>query len=218
MKNIKAIIWDLDNTLYRFDKVFEEACNRAAAKTICALVGGLDEEETFRVAEESYAVHGYSGKALIAQYGLDYRDYHFPFHESIDEKILQVNAAMQDALRTIDLPQVIVTNASRGWAHRALDHLGLRPFFPDDMIIPIEDVDFAPKAYSRIPFDLALEKLGVSADVTLMADDMPRNLKIPKEMGMYTALIHHGRVPDESYDYIDMECADTLTLLDRLKA
>ena len=77
------------------------------------------------------------------------------------------------ALRRLALPQVIVTNASRGWAARALSHLGLKDFFPDDMIIPIEDVDFQPKAYSRVPFEAALSRMGVAAESTLMVDDMP---------------------------------------------
>lgn len=217
---IEAIIWDLDNTLYRFDKMFEEACNRAAAKTICALVGGdLDEEEIFQVAERSYAQHGYSGKALIAHYGLEYRDYHFPFHETIDEKILHRNDDMIDALRDVSVPQAIVTNASRHWAQRALDHLGLREFFPDHLIVPIEDTDFEAKAYSRRPFELACERMGAAYNTrVLVAEDMAPNLKIPKEMGMQTALIHHGRVPLTQHDYIDAEFPDTLALLKAIAA
>jgi putative hydrolase of the HAD superfamily len=215
---VKGVIWDLDNTLYRFDSVFEDACNRAAARTICTLVDGLSFDDAFKVAETSYAQHGYSGKALITQYGIDYRDYHFSFHEEIDEKILTRNDAMLQALADLNKPQVIVTNASRHWVEKALAHLGLRDFFTDENIIALGDSDFEPKAYSRRPFDMARNRLSLPIENIIVVEDMAKNLKVPKEMGFTTALIHHGRTPVEQYDYIDLEFPDTLSLLEKLNA
>lgn len=214
--SIRGIIWDLDNTLYRFDAVFEEACNRAAAKTICDMVEGLSFEDSFAAAEESYNTHGYSGKALIARYNLAYSDYHFPYHEAIDETILQKNDAMLRALAALGRPQVIVTNASRHWAQRVLVHLGMKEFFPDTHIIALEDSDFEAKAYSPRPFSMAQDIIGCMPQHILVVEDTVRNLSVPKDMGFHTALIHHGRVPKERHAFIDMEYPDTLALLENL--
>lgn len=215
---IRGVIWDLDNTLYRFDTVFEDACNSAAAKTICGMVDGLTFEEAFAAAEESYNTHGYSGKALIARYNLAYSDYHFPFHESIDETILARNDAMLNALARLGRPQVIVTNASRHWAEKVLTHLNMKSFFPDTHIIPLEDSEFEAKAHSKRPFVMAQDILGCPMQNILVVEDTVKNLSVPKSMGFHTALIHHGRAPKERHDFIDAEFPDTLELLKNLNA
>ncbi len=216
--SVRGIIWDLDNTLYRFDTIFEEACNRAAAQTICKMVAGLTYDEAFSSAVESYAQHGYSGKSLIAQYNLEYRDYHFPYHESIDETILAHNDNMNRALGALGLPQVIVTNASRYWAEKVLTHLGMKKFFPDTHILPLEDSDFEAKAHSPCPFAMAQSIIGFLPQNILVVEDTVRNLSVPKSMGFQTALIHHGHVPDERHEFIDEEYSDTLELLKTLGA
>lgn len=215
-RSIHGIIWDLDNTLYRFDTIFEDACNRAAARTICSMVENLSFDEAYQAAVHSYNTHGYSGKALIAQYNLDYRDYHFPFHEAIDETILARNDAMIAGLRDLNRPQVIITNASRHWAEKALRHLGMKEFFPDHAILPLEDSAFEAKASSPKPFTMAKDILNVAAENILVVEDTVRNLKVPKEMGFNTALIHHGRIPDEQHDFIDWEFPDTVSLIGAL--
>ncbi len=216
--SIRAIIWDLDNTLYRFDSIFEDACNRAAAKTICGMVPGLHFDDAFAAAVDSYAQHGYSGKALIARYNLSYDAYHYPYHEAIDETMLARNDAMIAGLFALGRPQAILTNASRHWAERALVHLGMKEFFPDDFIFALEDSAFEAKSHSVRPFTMAQEKLGAAPHETLVVEDTVKNLKVPKDMGFQTALIHHGRVPDERHPFIDREYADTLELLRALGA
>lgn len=216
MNDVKAIIWDLDNTLYRFDKMFVQACNVAAARTICTLVDGFTFDEALTLAEESYEAHGYSGHRFIEDKNVDYGDYHFPFHEAIDETILERNEEMREGLEQLNLPQVIVTNASRNWAQRALSHLGLDEWFPDEKIIALEDTDFNPKAKSQRPFEMGWEKLGESIENILVVEDTVKNLSVPKEMGFQTALIHHGKQPKNIPDFVDYDFADTLGLLKKL--
>jgi len=211
--HIKGIIWDLDNTLYRFDQAFINACNHAAAKTICTLIPDLSFDQALDQAEKSYQEHGFSGHSFVNHYGGNYQDYHFTFHETIDEKILQHNEEMNRLMADLNLPHAIITNASRHWAHRALNHLGLRDFFPDDHIIPLEDSAFEPKARSRKPFEMACAKLNLKTADVLMVEDTARNLKVAKDMGMTTVLIHHGHKPEAEQDFIDLEFSDTVSLM-----
>ena len=216
--SIRAVIWDLDNTLYRFDTIFEDACNRAAAKTICNMVPDLTFDDAFSAAVESYAIHGYSGKALIARYNLSYDAYHYPYHEAIDETMIARNDAMISGLFALDRPQAIITNASRHWAERALRHLGMKEFFPDDFIFALEDSEFEAKSHSPRSFTMAQNKLGIAPHETLVVEDTVNNLKVPKGMGFQTALIHHGRAPAQRHSFIDREYPDTLELLRALGA
>ena len=147
------------------------------------------------------------------EYKIPFRDYHFKFHDSIDEKIIAVNEEMKEALEAVQLPHVILTNASRRWAQRTISHLGLDRWFTDDHIIAQEDAGFQPKSSGYKGFEIAIDKLGMPEQNILMVDDLARNLRIPKEMGMQTALVHHGAQHDELPDFVDIAFSDTIALM-----
>lgn len=216
LSHIKGLIWDLDNTLYRFDQAFEKACNIAAARTVQQLMPSVSFEEAFAAAEESYIEHGYSGKTLIEQYGIAYSDYHYLYHDTIDETIIEKNEAILMALGDIDLPNILVTHASRRWAEKTLRHLSMDAYFPCDKIIALEDTDFQGKAYSAAPFIKGMELLNLPPENVLVVEDSVKNLIRPKEMGMTTVLIHHGLNNHVGFDHIDHAYPDTLEFLGTL--
>lgn len=207
-----GILWDLDNTLYRFDKAFETACNIAAARTVEKLMPGVSYEDALEAAERSYREHGYSGKILIEQFGIAYSDYHYLYHDTIDETIVERNDAIIAALDDLDLPNVLVTHASRRWAERTIRHLSMEKYFPSTRIIALEDTEFQGKAYSRAPFIKGMELLNLPPEQMVVVEDTAKNLIRPKEMGMTTVLIHHGNPPRET-DHIDFSYPDTLEFL-----
>lgn len=216
LSQMRGLLWDLDNTLYRFDQAFERACSIAAARAAHKLLPHLNYEDLLDVAEKSYEQHGYCGKVLVEQFGLVYADYHYLYHDTIDESIVERNEAVNVALGDIDLPHVLVTHASRRWAARAIRHLSMQDYFPDNRIIALEDTDFQGKAYSRAPFVKAMELLNLPPEHMLVVEDTAKNLIRPKEMGMTTVLIHHGRPPAGDTDHIDFSYPDTLEFLGTL--
>lgn len=212
--HVKGIIWDLDGTLYRYDDAFRHACNLASSKLAIQMGLDLTPEDALALATESENTYGSSFK-LFGQRGLLYRDFHFPYHDAVDITILQKNAEMKRAMEALDLPMVILTNASKGWAQRTLKHIELDHLFEDGNVIALEDVDFKAKAYHPNGFERGLEILGTNAAETMMVEDLARNLPIAKNMGMTTALVHHGRKPDNA-DYIDVFFQTTLELVQTL--
>lgn len=214
LSHIEGIIWDLDGTLYRFSDAFEQACNIAAARTAEKLLPDLTFEDALKVAEESYNEWGFSGRHFVDRYGIHYPDYHFLYHDAIDETIIEKNDAMLAALQKLDLPSILVTHASRRWADRALTHLMMRDYFPH--IIALEDTDFDGKAYTTAPFIKALELLNLTPEKVLVIEDSARNLIKPKEMGMTTAYIDHGKSAISGDSHIDFTFPDTLECLGML--
>lgn len=210
--HIRGIIWDLDNTLYRFDEAFVHACNIAAARTVCDLGYETDFAKALTLAEQSYIQHGYIAVSFLEHYEMSYEEYHFKFHDTLDEKIIKCNMNMKEELKRLNMPYVIITHASRNWARKITAHLGMAEFFPEERIIAIEDVDFVGKARSENCFKMACDIIGMQPHELLMVEDTVRNLKIPKEMGFTTVLVHHGRTFDEEFDFVDYEFADTLSL------
>lgn len=212
LSHIRGIIWDLDGTLYRYDKIFIAACNMAAARTAIDLGLQMDLDTALALAGRSYLEHGSSFK-FFADHGIRYEDFHTPYHNTVDTTILAKNREMKMALEALPIPMVILTNASRGWARRTLDHLEYGHLFGDGKLLALEDVDFQSKAQGTKGFEKGLETLGVQASETLMVEDLAKNLLHAKNMGMTTALVHHGQLPDEGLGYVDAFFEDTLELV-----
>ena len=123
---------------------------------------------------------------------------------------------MKAALEALDLPMVILTNASKSWAKRALAQIELSHMFEDTRIISLEDVDFKAKAHHADGFVRGLELLGTRPENTLVVEDLARNLPLAKELGLTTALVHHGQIPDVAPAHVDMYFQTTLELVQLL--
>lgn len=213
---IRGIIWDLDGTLYRYNDLFIKACNIAAARAAQSLGVNITYEESVELAVRSEETYGYSLHGFIHEHGLSYARLHHPFHEFIDEKLIQKNEDFVTALESLQLPQVLLTNASRGWANRVLTHLGMKHLFPDTHIIPMEDVDYTPKARGSAGFEKALQILDVPPAQVVVVEDLTRNLIIPRQMGLRTVLMTHGRPPEEGSavaDWVMINLADVGDLI-----
>lgn len=215
---VKGLIWDLDNTLYRFTDEFYRSCTEAAAQVAQDLGINLSYEDTLKLAERSEEEYGYSMHGYVTEHGLSYASLHFPFHQRIDEKVIDPIFGMKEALESFQLPQVILTNASRCWAERVLKYIGIDHLFEPEKIIPMEDVNFEPKARSKKGFFKALEVLDISADNGLMVDDLDRNLMIPNDIGMQTVYIHHGDQFDELPYFINDQFDGALDVIKYLKS
>jgi len=215
LSGVEAVIWDLDGTLYRYSQLFITACNHTAARVALDLGLSMDFDEAVRIATESEKLYGSSFK-LFADHGLHYRDFHHPYHDSVDAGIIEKNEEMKSALESLGLPMVILTNASRSWATRALDHLGYAHIFPPEKILALEDNNFEAKAYHDTGFRKALSIVQKEAARTLMVEDLPRNLPKAKETGLLTALVHHGKIPDSHAECVDYSFHTTLDLVHAL--
>ena len=217
LKDIQGIIWDLDGTLYRFDELFKDACNRAAAQAASTILARYTYEEAYVRTVQSEIDHGFSLRWFHDETGLPFEDMHFLYHDSVDEKVIARNDEMADALRALHLPSVILTNASRGWVTRILKHLGMDDLFDENLILALEDADFVPKGRGTTGFERALSILNIDPANVLMVEDLPKNLEVAKSTGMKTALVHHGQLTEKPA-HVDYLYANTLDLVRDLTA
>ena len=208
--HIRGVIWDLDGTLYRYDDIFKQACNLAAARVAIDLGLDMAFDDAVAMATQSELLYGSSFR-LFGERGIRYEDFHHPYHDCVDTTILQKNMEMRRALEALNIPMVILTNASRVWAKKTISHLEYDHIFADENLLALEDVGFKAKASSMEGFEKALSVIGTAPENTLMVEDLARNLPMAKKMGMTTALVHHGQIPDK-VDYIDAYFPDTLEL------
>lgn len=210
---IRAIIFDLDNTLIDF-LTFKKETAKAAAK---AMVGqGLPIDE----------ITAY-GKifSVYDEKGIEYQK---TFHDVIKPFGLEVNKAERiqqaailaylkrkfEVLKPYPMVKpvlgklrksyklVIVTDAPRNKTWQRLVLTGLEDQF--DYIITHDDTN--EKKPGPSPFYLALEKLSLLAPACLFVGDNPdRDIKGAKELGMATCWAKYGSLRKESDADIEID-------------
>lgn len=215
---IKGVIWDLDNTLYRFSDDFKHQCNVAAAKAAQAQGIKLSYDDTLKLAEKSEEEHGYSIHLYLTHHGFSYESLHVPFHQNIDETSIEMIEGVAAGVKSLSQQQAILTNASHDWALRVLNHMGLDGVFEGEHVTASEQVNFEVKSQGRAGFNRALNAMGLAADQVLMVDDLDRNLIIAHEMGMQTAYISYDDAMADLPHYIDAQFINALGVLDVLNS
>lgn len=202
MPKDKAVIWDLDNTLYIFTDEFKQKCHHAAAKAVMDVGFSGSYEECLKIAEESERQYNYSLHSFLIDHDFIYEDLHFAFHDHFDSSTLEPLEGLKERFESFDYPQVILTNGSKKWASRLTHQMGLENIFSEDKIVAMEDVNFIPKARGTDGFEKALSLMGTTAAETFIVDDLERNFIHPHAMGMTTIYLDHHQSNSDTKDYI----------------
>ena len=215
--NIKTIIWDLDNTLYKFDQNQIDTWNNATIDFVLEKGVDMPRDQAMQLADDGWLKHRNSGHHFIHDHGMCSRDMHIEVNRRLPvDMVIPCTETPQLMDQMRDYHHVILTLAIRDWAHRVLDHTGLAEFFQPDFILGAEDYNFEDKAHSPRGILTALEKTGANPDEVLFVEDTLPNLKPAKEKaGVNTAYLHHNRPMNDNQDmsFVDVNVQDTPELL-----
>lgn len=204
LSDIKAVIWDLDDTLYSVTPALHQSMRESVARAVIKMGYDISFEDALAMAEESQSKHRLTVQSLIEKFSINKRDLHIPFHAEMDHTV--TDACPDLPLSFASNPQVkhvLMTHASRDWAVRMLSHLGIADYFEPEAILGLEDVDFNHKHDSDFVTKACLEILGTSPQDTAFAEDRDYNLTIPHKMGLTTILIDHPSQPQGQMGHID---------------
>ena len=225
---IRAIIFDLDNTLTDFMKMKADAVNAAIDGMIDAGLGLPREEVRARI------------DAIYKEQGMEFQQVFDALLESelghIDPKILASGIVAYRKARGSSLkpyPHVqmtllelakrgirlaVVSDAPRAQAWLRLCDLSLQHVF--DVVVTYDDTrEYKP---SPAPFREALRRLGAAAHEALMVGDWPeRDMVGAKSLGMKTVFARYGDTFGTKESGADFDIDDALqlvTIVDRLNA
>lgn len=200
---MKAVLFDLDNTLIDFLKMKKMACEQAAFAMVSAGLR-IEEKELAESLLKTYFKIGIESDKAFQRY-LEENKEHF----SPEDKDRILAAAINAYLKTKEVfldpyPQVvptlirlikkgmllgIVTDAPRLKAFQRLNAMSLEHFF--DVIICKEDTGVLKP--DMLPFERAITALGIDASEILFVGDNPeRDILGAKKAGMRTALAQYG--------------------------
>lgn len=205
---IRAVIFDLDNTLTDFMRVKDLSIEAAADAMLDA---GLDLELTPAPGENVRDTVVRRIREIYEREGIEYQkvfnaflqeelgavDYKFlaaaivGYRRARDSALLpypHVHLTLHTLLRK-GLKLAVVTDAPREQAWLRLVYLNLHHLF--DEVVTFEDTGV--RKPHRAPFEAALGKLGVPAEEALMVGDWPdRDMAGAHALGIRTVFAHYG--------------------------
>lgn len=193
--HIDTWIFDLDNTLY---PAGADLFARIDAR-MTAFVGdllGLDRDAAWRVQKDYFLAHGTTLAGLMREHDVDPGAFLAYVHD-IEMDVLEENAPLAAAIARLPGRKLVFTNGDKPYALKVLDRLGLGASF--EAVHDIHAMDLVPKpdpsAYRGLCAAFAIDPARA-----LFADDMARNLRPAKAIGMTTVWVDNGSEQDHDAD------------------
>jgi putative hydrolase of the HAD superfamily len=189
----RAILFDLDNTLYPASASMETDIVRRMNNYAANLVG-VSVDEVIALRRDRMKRYGTTLEWLMAEHGFTDSDGYFEaVHPDGEEEVLEQDARLAPFLDSIGLPKYIFTNAPMEHAIRVLRKLGIGDRF--DRIFDVRFNSLRGKP-SRAAIERVLAAIGLPAQDTLFVDDLPRYVQGYADCGGKAILIdHEGRHP-----------------------
>jgi putative hydrolase of the HAD superfamily len=221
---IKAVIFDLDNTLVNFMRVKREAVSAAADAMIDA---GLDvpKEELVKRIFNMYDREGIEDqrvfdKMLEKEYGaIDYRILAagiMGYRKAKEGQMVLYPHVRQtiSSLMKMGLKLAIVSDAPRMSVWMRLVSLGLDSFF--DTVVTTDDT--GKKKPDPAPFRMALDRMKIRPDEAIMIGDWAeKDMVGAKALGMKTVFARYGDDFNTKDPGSDFEATDISQLVSFVK-
>jgi pyrimidine 5''-nucleotidase len=199
--NVRDWVFDLDNTLYPHHiNLFAQIDVNMTAYVQELLQ--VEREEARALQKRYYHEHGTTLQGLMLNHGIDPDSFLERAH-AIDYSALLPDADLGDAIKALPGRKFIFTNGSVPHAEAAARALGILNHFDD--IFDIVAAGYVPKPAGET-YDKFASLHRVDTANAVMFEDLPRNLQVPKALGMRTVLL----VP-RNLDTVLIERWETLT-------
>ena len=197
--SIKGVIFDLDNTLLDFMKMKQVAV-RSAIRGMIEAGLEIDEKKSFEDIITLYEKIGWENQKVFDVFlenSIGYVDNKFlaagivAYRRAREANLLaypNVNKTLI-GLTKLGIKLAVVSDAPSREAWMRIYYLNLHHFF--DVVITFDDS--GERKPSAIPFEMALKKLGLKPQSSLMIGDWPeRDVVGAKKIGMRTAFAAYG--------------------------
>lgn len=242
---LKAVLFDLDNTLLDFLTMKKLASAEASRAMIAAGADfGLGGDEAARLLFDHYLAHGIESDDAFATFLRKHNRRKLSYTLNQDDRIIAagINAYLRAKLHFLEpypnvvptllalakrgLRLAVVTDAPRLKAWQRLHAARIADFF--DAVVTSDDTGVQKPAAE--PFARALDLLQAKPNEALMVGDWPaRDMKGAAALGITTVFAHYGMaaLPDEvakaraaehEADHTVADIAELLPIVERLAA
>lgn len=180
-------VFDLDNTLYPAEcDLFGLMDERMGAYVSDLLGVGLADARA--IQKHYFYEHGTTLAGLMVHHDVDPHHY-LDFVHDIDLDRLSPDPGLARLIKALPGRKLVLTNADTPYALKVLERRGLADCF--EAIFDIHDARYRPKPDPE-PYRAFCARHGVDSARATMFEDMARNLRPAKELGMATVWINNG--------------------------
>jgi putative hydrolase of the HAD superfamily len=179
----------------------------------------VDLGEAWRIQKGYFHGHGTTLAGLMAEHDVDPHAFLAYVHD-IEMDALEHDAPLVAAIAKLPGRKLVFTNGDKPYALKVLDRLGLGDSF--EAVYDIHAMALIPKPQASAYTGLC-QTLGVEPTRAVFVEDMARNLKPAKAIGMTTVWIDNGseQAPtgaDADRSYIDHVIGDLAPWLEEITA
>lgn len=168
---IKALLFDLDNTLYSDASGMEAGIVRYMNDFIAGYLN-VSVERAIELRKEGVRRHGTSLEWLMKEKGFTDPDAYFAaIHPEGEEDCIAFDPELPGILDALPWPKAILTNSPREHAIRVLEKLRIADRFSRIYDIRFNDLTGKPAASA---FTKTLEDFGYGVRDTVFIDDLPK--------------------------------------------
>lgn len=206
LAHVRNWIFDLDNTLYPASADLFGLIDAKMTRFVQDLLG-LDWAAARALQKDYFHAHGTTLSGLMANHEVDPQRF-LAFVHDIEMDALTEDRRLIEAIARLPGRKLIFTNGDAAYAGRVLARLGLSDSFEG-----VHDIHAC--AYQPKPHPAAYESMatafGIDPAQSLFVEDMARNLKPAKAIGMATVWVNNGSEQAREADdraYVDYEVAD----------
>lgn len=203
LSGVEAWVFDLDNTLYPRDLKLFEQVDRRIRDYVQRLLA-LGPKEATHVQKEYYRRYGTTLRGLMEEHGI-HPDAFLEYVHDIDHSGIEADPRLTEAISRLPGRKFIMTNGSRRHAEKIAEKLGFTDHFED--IFDIVRAELLPKP-NRRTYEGFIAETGVAPTESAMFEDLPRNLVVPKALGMQTILVLPGGTREVFHEDWELEGHD----------
>lgn len=200
---MKAVLFDLDNTLYPAERDLFSLIDVRINDYMEAQVG-IDQQEVDILRRQYWKDYGTTLQGLIRHHEVDPEDYLDYVHAVDVGSRLSVDEELRQSIEKLQVPSYVFTNGSRCHVDRVVTALGLDGLFVD--VFDIRIANYQPKP-NPDPYQQVLANLALTGEQCVMVEDQLQNLKTAKDFGMKTILIGTAEGCDNEHSYVDAHLA-----------
>jgi putative hydrolase of the HAD superfamily len=206
LSRVSTWIFDLDNTLYPSSANLFAQIDERMGRYIARLLA-CDRTEAYRVQKHLFHEHGTTLRGLMNHHDVDPHEFLNYVHD-VEMDVLEQDVRVIEGIARLPGRKLVFTNGDAPYAGRVLDRLGLGGAF--EAIYDVHATDYIPKPDPRAYAGLCAA-YAIDPTSALFVEDMARNLKPAKAIGMTTVWVNNGseRGDHEACaSYIDIEIND----------
>ncbi|MBI5881047.1 HAD-IA family hydrolase [archaeon] len=193
---IKAVIFDIDNTLVDFLEMKKKSLGPAVDAMISAGLK-MSREEALKKIYELYKIYGMEYKLIFQEFLKAVNQFHYKilaagiigYRSKREVKPYPGMLAVLQKLKKKALKLAIVSDAPSLKAWLRLTYMGIEEMF--DVVVAFDDTKIAKPA--ALPFEKAVAELRVKREEVLMIGDRPdRDIEGAKHVGFVSCFARYG--------------------------